>query len=137
MGSCIVLRPNTHLYSTSLNQRTQILYTPDISMIIQRLCLKPGLKVVESGTGSGSLSVSIIKTIMSENGGHLYTYEFNKSRQEKALNDFIKLGISNFVTATHRDVLENGFLLDEKVIESSMDACFLDLPSPEKAVKHA
>ena len=34
MGYTIVLKPNSHLYSQSLRQRTQILYTPDISMII-------------------------------------------------------------------------------------------------------
>jgi tRNA (adenine57-N1/adenine58-N1)-methyltransferase len=38
---------------------------------------------------------------------------------------------------THRDVLSNGFLLDDKVTPNSIDACFLDLPSPEVAVKHA
>ena len=41
------------------------------------------------------------------------------------------------MTTTHRDVLANGFLLDEKVTEESIDAVFLDLPRPEEAVKHA
>ena len=41
------------------------------------------------------------------------------------------------MTVTHRDVLSNGFLLDDKVTPNSIDACFLDLPSPEVAVKHA
>jgi len=35
-----VLRPNSHLYTSNLMQRTQILYTPDISMVISRLSLK-------------------------------------------------------------------------------------------------
>ena len=49
----------------------------------------------------------------------------------------MKLGINNFITVTHRDVLTNGFLLDDEVTPGSIDACFLDLPSPEVAVKHA
>lgn len=69
------LRPNSHMYTTSLSQRTQILYTPDISQVLFRLELKPGMRVVESGTGSGSLSTSIIRQILPT--GHLYTYEFN------------------------------------------------------------
>jgi tRNA (adenine57-N1/adenine58-N1)-methyltransferase len=59
-------------------QRTQILYTPDISMITSRLGLKPGMTVVESGTGTCSLSVSIAKTIFPS--GHLFTFEFNQMR---------------------------------------------------------
>jgi tRNA (adenine57-N1/adenine58-N1)-methyltransferase catalytic subunit len=82
----VVLRPNTHMYTTSLMQRTQILYTPDISMIVSRLGLRPGSKVVESGTGSGSLSVSMTKSIFPR--GHLFTFEFNKMRVEKAGKDF-------------------------------------------------
>jgi len=61
MGWVYILRPNSHIYTTSLAQRTQILYTPDISQVLFKLELKPGYRVAESGTGSGSLSVSIMK----------------------------------------------------------------------------
>ena len=57
-----------------------------------RLDLKPGMRVVESGTGSGSLSTSIIRAIMPH--GHLFTYEFNAVRAEKAKEDFAKLGFT-------------------------------------------
>ena len=66
------------MYSASLMQRTQILYTPDISMITSRLGLRPGMKVVESGTGTCSLSVSMAKTLFPS--GHLFTFEFNEMR---------------------------------------------------------
>lgn len=75
IGWVYILKPNSHIYSSSLAQRTQILYTPDISQVLFKLELKPGMRVVESGTGSGSLSVSIMKTIFPS--GHLFTYEFN------------------------------------------------------------
>ena len=78
-----------------------------------RLNLKPGFKVVESGTGSGSLSASIIKAILPT--GHLYTYEFNGNRVAGAKEDFEKLGFyPDLVTVTHRDVLGEGFLLKDK-----------------------
>ena len=94
------------------------------------------MRVVESGTGSGSLSTSIMRAIMPT--GHLFTYEFNAVRAEKAKEDFTKLGFmeSKLVTVTHRDVLSNGFLLNNDedglplVSEGSVDAVFLDLPRP-------
>ena len=96
--------------------------------------------MVESGTGSGSLSTSIIRSIMPS--GHLFTYEFNQVRSEKARDDFTRLGFvaNNLVTVTHRDVLSNGFLLNNEaegtvlVGEESIDAVFLDLPRPQDAI---
>lgn len=127
-GYIAVCRPNTHLYTSSLPIRTQILYTPDISMVCMRLGLRPGLTVVESGTGSGSLSVSLCKSIFPK--GHLYTFEFNEKRVKCAKDDFVKLGLDQYITCTHRDVLSDGFLLDDRVKEGQVDAVFLDLPSP-------
>ena len=42
------------------------------------------------------------------------------------------LGLADFVTVTHRDVIENGFNLPHKA-----DAVFLDLPNPHSAIQHA
>ena len=98
------------------------------------------MRVVESGTGSGSLSVSLAKAILPT--GHLFTFEFNPDRVVKGKADFLKLGLADFITVTHRDVLANGFTLgqgdgpltdgeaDARVGPGSVDAIFLDLPSP-------
>lgn len=75
-----------------------------------RLELHPGVRVCESGTGSGSLSTSITKAVMPT--GHLYTFEFNENRVGRARVDFANLGFRSYVTVTHRDVLANGFLLE-------------------------
>jgi tRNA (adenine57-N1/adenine58-N1)-methyltransferase catalytic subunit len=47
------LQPNAELWTQTLPHRTQILYTPDISMILFQLEVKPGSVIIESGTGSG------------------------------------------------------------------------------------
>jgi len=58
-GFIVLLRHSAQLHTMSLRMRTQILYTPDISQILLNLDLQPGKIVIESGTGSGSLSTSM------------------------------------------------------------------------------
>lgn len=48
-GWAYVLHPTPELWTLTLPHRTQIIYTPDISMIIMQLELRPGCTVVESG----------------------------------------------------------------------------------------
>jgi tRNA (adenine57-N1/adenine58-N1)-methyltransferase len=55
-GYGYAIHPTPELWTKCLPQRTQILYSTDISMIILQLELKHGSVVIESGTGSGSLS---------------------------------------------------------------------------------
>lgn len=48
-GYAYVLQPNPELWTVNLPHRTQILYTPDISMILLQLEVKPGSIVIEAG----------------------------------------------------------------------------------------
>ena len=99
-------------------------------MVTLQLELSPGKVVLESGTGSGSLSHSLIRTVAPS--GHLYTFDFHAERVEKARSEFAEHGLSDLVTATHRDVCSEGFGLENKA-----DAVFLDLPHPWEVIKHA
>ena len=72
------------------------------------------MRVVESGTGSGSLSVSLARAILPT--GKLFTFEFNESRVTQAREEFQRLGLASpvCITVTHRDVLADGFTLQDK-----------------------
>ncbi|GFR99535.1 tRNA (Adenine(58)-N(1))-methyltransferase catalytic subunit TRMT61A [Elysia marginata] len=129
-GWIYILRPTPELWTLSLPHRTQILYTTDISMVVFQLDLKPGSIVAEAGTGSGSLSHAILRTIAPT--GHLHTFEFHKERSEKARQEFHQHGHAECVTVTHRDVCGDGFQLDHIV-----DAVFLDLPKPWECITSA
>lgn len=126
-----ILQPNPELWTLTLPHRTQIIYTPDISMIILQLEISPGSIVIECGTGSGSLSHALIRSVKPH--GHLYTFDFHENRYAIAKDEFINHGLGNFVTVENRDVCSSGFgeSLDRKV-----NAVFLDLPHPWSAIPH-
>ncbi|KAG0202279.1 tRNA (adenine-N(1)-)-methyltransferase catalytic subunit trm61 [Mortierella sp. GBA30] len=129
-GFVFLLHPTPELWTLILPHRTQILYIADISFIMNFLNLKPGMSMIESGTGSGSFSHSIARTIGP--AGHLYTFEYHQERVNAATIEFKEHGISDRVTIKCRDVCKDGFGLENKV-----DAVFLDLPAPWEAVASA
>ncbi|XP_043276240.1 tRNA (adenine(58)-N(1))-methyltransferase catalytic subunit TRMT61A isoform X2 [Venturia canescens] len=94
--------------------------------------LAPGKIVIETGTGSGSLSHSLIRTIRPN--GHLYTFDFHEQRVELARVEFEQHGLKEYTDVGHRDVCLEGF--GEK-LEHKVDAVFLDLPHPWQMIDHA
>ncbi|KAI9593532.1 1-methyladenosine methyltransferase catalytic subunit Gcd14 [Syncephalis fuscata] len=125
-----LLHPTPELWTLVLPHRTQILYQPDISLITAYLELKPGAVMIESGTGSGSFSHSLARTVAPN--GHLYTFEFHEARAEQARKEFAAHGLSDVITLECRDACKNGFGIENKV-----DAVFLDLPAPWEAIPFA
>jgi tRNA (adenine57-N1/adenine58-N1)-methyltransferase len=135
-GFCYLLKPTPELWARSLNHRTQIVHELDQSQIIFQLYIQPNMTVVESGTGSGAMSHSIMRTIAPH--GMLHTYEFNAHRAETARQEFKNNGVSHLVETHHKDVCggakeAGGFDLPGQTV----DAAFLDLPEPWLAVPHA
>ncbi|KAM6961058.1 tRNA (adenine(58)-N(1))-methyltransferase catalytic subunit TRMT61A [Aplochiton taeniatus] len=129
-GYVFVLHPTPELWTINLPHRTQILYTTDIATITMMLELKPGSVVCESGTGSGSLSHAILRSVAPT--GHLHTVEFHGQRAEKAAEEFGEHGVAHLVTVRNQDVCKDGF-----GVTAVADAVFLDIPSPWEAITHA
>ncbi|KAJ7274131.1 tRNA methyltransferase complex GCD14 subunit, partial [Mycena rebaudengoi] len=129
-GFIHVLRPTPELWTLALPHRTQILYVADISFITSYLDIRRGSRVIEAGTGSGSFSHSVARTIGTS--GHLWSYEFHEARANKAREEFALHGMADIVTLTHQNVCKDGFNLTD-----AADSVFLDLPAPWDAVEHA
>ncbi|KAH9168994.1 tRNA methyltransferase complex subunit Cpd1 [Lactarius sanguifluus] len=129
-GFIHILRPTPELWTLALPHRTQILYLADIAFITSWLHIRPGSVVIEAGTGSGSFTHSIARTVGS--AGRVYTYEFHEARAKKAADEFALHGMSDIVTLTHRNVCKNGF-----TVADTADAVFLDLPAPWEAIEYA
>jgi tRNA (adenine57-N1/adenine58-N1)-methyltransferase len=78
----LLLRPTPALWTRVLRHRTQILYAPDIANICANLALAPGRLVLESGTGSGSLTTSLARAVAPH--GRVFSFEFHAQRAAAA-----------------------------------------------------
>ena len=132
-GFLYLLAPTAELWTQALSHRTQILYAPDIAMVVTFLELRPGSVILESGTGSGSLTHALARAVGAR--GHVWTYEFHEQRAELARQEFDSHGLGGFVTVNVRNIVENGFPVERH--RNSADAAFLDLPRPADVVASA
>ena len=81
-GWVTILHPTPELWTLTLPHRTQIIYSTDASLIAMEMGIRPGSKVIEAGTGSGSLSHCIARSIAPN--GYLYTFDFHQQRVKMA-----------------------------------------------------
>lgn len=117
----LLLRPSTDDLMRHLERTTQIVYPKDAGYIMLKMCIVPGSRVVEAGTGSGSLALLFAQAVSPT--GRVYSYEIRPDVQQLARKNLERLGLSAFVELKLRDIAE-GF------DEWDVDALFLDLPNP-------
>lgn len=123
--SIYVVKLTPELWTLALTHRTQVLYVADIAMVVFKLELKPGALVLETGTGTGSLTTSLARAVAPH--GKVATFDYHEERVGLARKDFERHGIDHVVDVTHRDTQRDGF--PEEYIGKA-DAVFLDLPMP-------
>ncbi|KAL1854767.1 tRNA (adenine-N(1)-)-methyltransferase catalytic subunit trm61 [Diaporthe australafricana] len=142
-GFVYILPPTPELWTSSLPHRTQVVYTPDYSYVLQRIQARPGSRLIEAGSGSGSFTHASARAVCDgETGFHdstrptgkVFSFEFHEQRFEKMRKEISEHGLSRLVEINHRDVYKDGFLVDGKSPEA--DAVFLDLPAPWLALPH-
>lgn len=60
----------------------------DSSVVTLNLDVAPGSVVVETGTGSGCMTLSLARAV--HPNGHVFTFEYNGVRAQKAREEFDK-----------------------------------------------
>lgn len=91
-GFVYLLRPTPELWTLALPHRTQILYAPDMSFISMKLNMGPGSRVIEAGTGSGSFSHVIARTV--GRAGSSYSGEAQVPRNWRGLPNYLQQNVS-------------------------------------------
>ncbi|KAK3115535.1 tRNA (adenine-N(1)-)-methyltransferase catalytic subunit trm61 [Teratosphaeriaceae sp. CCFEE 6253] len=145
-GFVHLLPPTPETWTSSLDHRTQVVYTPDYSYILQRLRVKPGSRMIEAGAGSGSFTHAAARAVFSgypdparrkRRTGMVYSYEYHEPRVGVLRDELRSHGLDGVVQLTHRDVCADGFgELDSDTASPCANAVFFDLPAPWKALKH-
>ncbi|QDS69025.1 hypothetical protein FKW77_009627 [Venturia effusa] len=153
-GFAHVLPPTPELWTVSLPHRTQVVYTPDYSFILQKLRVRPGDSIIEAGAGSGSFTHAAARavfnghrtnTTLQANGrptkkrkrlGQVYSFEYHEPRYQELCKEVVEHGLDGVVTANHRDVYADGFTLSDPSSPIRANAVFLDLPAPWLALPH-
>ncbi len=116
-----LLQPSLADLITELPRTTQILYPKDIGFILVTMGIGSGQKVMEAGTGSGSMTTALAHAVGPE--GRVISYEVKPDVQNLARKNLTRFGLDSRVDFKLRDIKE-GF------DESDVDSFFLDVPNP-------
>ncbi len=116
-----VLKPTLHDLVKGVKRQTQIIYPKDIGYICMRLGVGPGQRLIEAGSGSGSLTVAL--SWFCGDSGRVYTYEQRPEFAKLCRRNLEWAGVGGNVEQHERDIAE-GFA------QTGVDGLFLDVRTP-------
>lgn len=121
------LRPTTHDLIMHSARKTQIMYPKDIGLIILKLALTSGSKVLEIGMGSGAMTVAAAMAVRPS--GHVHTYEAREEFAETAERNLRRASLLEFVTIYHADASMG-------IEGTEFDATIIDVGDPWPIIPH-
>lgn len=116
-----LMKPTLYDLVRGVKRQTQIIYPKDIGYICMRLGVGNGTRVIEAGSGSGSLTIAL--SWFSGEKGHVYTYEAREEFYKLCRRNLQWAGVGHNVTQYNRDIAQ-GF------DQTDADALFLDVRTP-------
>jgi tRNA (adenine57-N1/adenine58-N1)-methyltransferase catalytic subunit len=134
----VAFRPRLADYALEMPRKTAIVYPKDVGIILVWADVYPGATVLESGLGSGSLTLALLRAVGPT--GQVIVYEQRGDMIESAVTNIrrfvapgppavdatTRLGLPNLVVR-ERDVYEG-------IVETDLDRMILDLPEPWRVV---
>ena len=122
------LRPTLADFVLKMPRGAQVIYPKDLGPILLAADVYPGARVLESGVGSGALSLALLRA-----GAEVVGYELRE--------DFAGRARQNVEAFAGADALEH-YRVEirdcyEGIEEVGLDRIVLDLPEPWQVVKHS
>ncbi|HXW37179.1 MAG TPA: tRNA (adenine-N1)-methyltransferase [Nitrososphaerales archaeon] len=121
-----VLKPTLEDMIMKLSRKTQVIYPKDLGLMVVKLGVHSGSRVVETGTGSGATTALLAYLV--QPSGMVYTYDINPEFQAVARKNVEKMGLSDYVTFKVGDA-KQGFGIED------IDAGVLDVGDPWEVVQ--
>lgn len=120
-GQGLLLKPSVEDLMMKASRESGIIYPKDAAMIIVKAGIRPGSKVLEIGTGSGSLTLALTTAVGPT--GHVHTFDRRTDLPKNAVKNIRRAGLEDRVTFHQR-------VAGEPLPESGFDAAILDIPEP-------
>ncbi len=126
-GSYTVMRPTLADFVLKMPRGAQVIYPKDLGPLLLLADIGPGARVLESGVGSGALSMTMLRA-----GARVVGYELRDNFATTARRNVEAfLGeVGDRYRVEVRDVYEG-------IDETDLDRVVLDLPEPWRVVRHA
>lgn len=123
----LALRPTIEDFVLEMPRGAQVIYPKDLAPICMLADIGPGVRVLESGIGSGALSMTMLRW-----GAEIVGYELREDFLRRAVTnvrEFLGTGVLERYHVEQRDCYEG--------IDVTVDRVVLDLPEPWRVVPHA
>lgn len=129
----VVFRPTLSDFVFKMPRGAQVIYPKDLGPILMLADIAPGVRVLESGVGSGALSMTMLRA-----GADIVGYELREDFAERAVANvekFLGADVSTRYRVEIRDCYEG--IEGEGGAGTGFDRVVLDLPEPWQVVPHA
>lgn len=117
----LVLKPTIYDLLKSVKRQTQIIYPKEIGYALLKLGIGPGSRVMEAGSGSGSLTLALAWYVGEQ--GQVHSFERRAEFYALCRKNLERVGLEHRVKQYHQDIADG---LDLKNIE----AAFIDVRTP-------
>ena len=127
-GTYRVFRPTLSEFVLKMPRGAQVIYPKDLGPLLMIADIGPGVRVLESGVGSGALSMAMLRA-----GAEIVGYELREDFAGRATHNGERM-LGAEALSRYRVELRDAY---DGIDETDLDRVVLDLPEPWQVVPHA